>query len=69
MVKGFKQAVARIANQVKIPGFRKGKAPRRIIEMHFGKEAVAGEAQDIVINQALNDAIMQENSLLSPLPK
>ena len=29
VVKGFKQAVARIANQVKIPGFRKGKAFRQ----------------------------------------
>ena len=69
VVKGFKQAVARIANQVKIPGFRKGKAPRRIIEMHFGKEAVAGEAQDIVINQALNDAIMQEKLIAVTTPE
>ena len=69
VVKGFKQAVARIANQVKIPGFRKGKAPRRIIEMHFGKEAVAGEAQDIVINQALNDAIMQEKLIVVTTPE
>ena len=69
VVKGVKQAVARIANQVKIPGFRKGKAPRRIIEMHFGKEAVAGEAQDIVINQALNDAIMQEKLIAVTTPE
>ena len=69
VVKGFKQAVARIANQVKIPGFRKGKAPRRIIEMHIGKEAVAGEAQDIVINQALNDAIMQEKLIAVTTPE
>ena len=32
--KGFKKAVAKIAGQVNIPGFRKGKAPRNIIEMH-----------------------------------
>ena len=61
VVKGFKQAVARIANQVKIPGFRKGKAPRRIIEMHFGKEAV--------VNQALNDAIMQEKLIAVTTPE
>ena len=48
--KGFKQAVARIANQVRIPGFRKGKASRKVLEMHFGKEAVVAEAKDIVIN-------------------
>lgn len=59
--KGFKTAVARIANQVKIPGFRKGKANRKILEMHFGKEAIEAEAKDIVINQALSDAMKQEN--------
>ena len=31
--KGFKKAVSRIANQVRIPGFRKGKANRKILEM------------------------------------
>ena len=69
VVKVFKQAVARIANQVKIPVFRKGKASRRILEMHFGKEAVAGEAQDIVINQALNDAIAQEKLIPVTTPE
>ena len=58
--KGFKTAVARIANQVKIPGFRKGKANRKILEMHFGKEAIEAEAKDIVINGALTDALKQE---------
>ena len=58
--KGFKTAVARIANQVKIPGFRKGKASRKILEMHFGKEAVEAEAKDVVINDALNEALQQE---------
>lgn len=58
--KGFKRAVARIANQVKIPGFRKGKASRKILEMHFGKEAIEAEAKDIVINEALEQALGQE---------
>lgn len=58
--KGFKTAVSRIANQVKIPGFRKGKASRTILEMHFGKAAVEAEAKDIVINDALNQALRDE---------
>ncbi|MDU5310180.1 MAG: trigger factor, partial [Dialister sp.] len=69
VVKGFKQAVSRIANQVRIPGFRKGKASRRILEMHFGKDAVSGEAQDIVINQALNDALAQEKLIPVTTPE
>lgn len=58
--KGYKEAVSRIANQVKLKGFRKGKAPRRVIEMYFGKDAVTGEAQEIVFNRALNKALSDE---------
>lgn len=57
--KGFRQAVARISNQVRLKGFRKGKAPRKVLEMYIGKEGVASEAEDIVANQALNDALRE----------
>ena len=49
---GYKKAVQKIADQANIPGFRKGKAPRAIIEMHYGKEAVKQEAFEIVANKA-----------------
>ena len=58
--KSFKQAVARIANQVKIPGFRPGKAPRNIIEMHYGKAAVKEEAFNICVNKAYRQALDAE---------
>ncbi len=58
--KGFKTAVSRISNQVRIPGFRKGKANRKILEMNFGKAAIEAEAKDVVINDALNEALRQE---------
>ena len=58
--KSFKQAVARIANQVRIPGFRPGKAPRNIIEMHYGKGAVKEEAFNICVNRAYQQAIEAE---------
>ncbi len=32
-----------IANQIKIPGFRKGKVPKQIIDTQFGREAVLEE--------------------------
>ena len=67
--KGFKRAVARIANQVRIPGFRKGKASRKILEMHFGKTAVEAEAKDIVINEALNEALTQEKLIPVTTPE
>ena len=66
---GFKKAVAKIANNVNIPGFRKGKAPRNIIEMHYGKEAVKQEAFEIVANKAYSDALDQEKLIPVSAPK
>ncbi len=66
---GFKKAVAKIANSVNIPGFRKGKAPRNIIEMHYGKEAVKQEAFEIVANKAYTDALDQEKLIPVSDPK
>lgn len=66
---GFKKAVAKIADNVNIPGFRKGKAPRNIIEMHYGKEAVKQEAFEIVANKAYSDALDQEKLIPVSDPK
>lgn len=67
--KGFKKAVAKIAAQVNIPGFRKGKAPRNIIEMHYGKEAVKQEAFELVANQCYTEALEQEKLIPVSDPK
>lgn len=67
--KGFKKAVAKIAGQVNIPGFRKGKAPRNIIEMHYGKEAVKQEAFELVANQCYTEVLEQEKLIPVSDPK
>lgn len=51
----------RLARQVRIPGFRPGKAPRPIIEMHLGKDALYGEAVDELVPQAYREAVRQAN--------
>ena len=60
---GIKAAVKRIASQVNVPGFRKGKAPRNVIEMNYGKEAVLNEAYDFLVNQNYT-AALQENKIV-----
>lgn len=47
----LKDAYKSIANQVSIPGFRKGKAPAQIIDQRFGRDAVISEA----VNHSLDD--------------
>lgn len=42
--KAIDAAFKSIAHQVRIPGFRPGKAPRRVLEAHFGTEAARQEA-------------------------
>ena len=62
---GYKKAVQKIADQANIPGFRKGKAPRAIIEMHYGKQ----EAFEIVANKAYSEALNQEKLIPVSDPK
>ena len=57
----IKAACKSLANRVNIPGFRKGKAPRRILEMNIGKEAILDEAFERVAQKAFEEALKQEN--------
>ena len=50
-------AYGRIAQNVNIPGFRKGKVPARIIEQRFGRGAVLEEAVNDAIPKAYEDAV------------
>ena len=60
--KAEERAYKRFAAQVNIPGFRKGKAPRKIVEQHVGKQTVLQEAFDYFIApEALADALKDQN--------
>lgn len=45
----FQRAYKELARQVRLPGFRPGKAPARLLEARFGREAML----DQVVNEAL----------------
>lgn len=55
-----KKAYKTVANQVKIPGFRPGKAPRNVIDSTVGREYILSEATEDLVNgtyvQALDEA-------------
>ncbi len=48
-----------IAGKVRIPGFRKGKVPRPVIDANVGREAVLSEATEGLVNGTFPDAIEQ----------
>ena len=62
VAKALDKAYVKLANQVNIPGFRKGKAPRKILEMRVGKEAIIDETFEILASPAYFKAL-DENSI------
>ncbi|GAB3050061.1 trigger factor [Virgibacillus ainsalahensis] len=51
------QAFKKVSKDVQIPGFRKGKIPRKIFENRFGVESLYQDAVDIVLPNAYVKAI------------
>ena len=59
--KASEGAAKRISARVNIPGFRKGKAPRRIVENFVGKDAILQEAFEGLAQKAFEDALTEQN--------
>ena len=53
----YNQAVKNIAQYVNIDGFRKGKAPRAVVERHVGVEKIKHEAIERLLPKAISKAI------------
>ncbi len=65
--KASDRAFKKIAGKVNIPGFRKGKAPRKIVEQHVGKQAILDEAFEIVFPQVYGEAL--EDQKIDPVTR
>ncbi|MCX7831692.1 MAG: trigger factor [Actinobacteria bacterium] len=59
VAKAVKRAYRKVANEVKIPGFRKGKVPPEIIDVKVGKEVVLQEAMDELLNSTYFQAVAE----------
>ncbi|GAA0442276.1 trigger factor [Lentibacillus halophilus] len=53
------QAFKKVVKDVQIPGFRKGKVPRKIFENRFGVESLYQDAVDIVLPDAYSKAVQE----------
>lgn len=58
--KAYEAAYKKVASKVNIPGFRKGKAPKMIVERHVGKEYIIDEAVEIAAPKAFFDALKEK---------
>ncbi len=57
--KMLEKAAKRIAREVRIPGFRPGKAPFNVVVRRFGMEAIQQEALEQTVDQMLQDALQE----------
>ncbi|MEA4923806.1 MAG: trigger factor [Syntrophomonadaceae bacterium] len=54
---GLEKAYRKVVKQVNIPGFRKGRVPRDLLEAHFGKEVLYEDAMEFIVPDAYEKAI------------
>jgi trigger factor len=60
-------AFKKIAREVRIPGFRPGKAPRRVLESHIGAEAGRAQALNDALPEYYSDAVVaNEVDVIAP---
>lgn len=55
------RAARRLAGEIRVPGFRPGKAPRRVIETRLGKDAVVQEAVRETLPALYEEAVRAED--------
>tara|TARA_Y100001970_G_C14219261_1_gene851623 strand:+ start:1050 stop:2318 length:1269 start_codon:yes stop_codon:yes gene_type:complete len=65
----LQKASAKLSNRLKIPGFRKGKAPMSIIEQIVGIEGIVEESLEHAVPDLVNKAIQEENIEFFSTPK
>lgn len=57
--KGVDQALDRLNRRVTIPGFRRGRAPKVLLQRYVGKDAVYEEAVNVLVPDAYSHAVGQ----------
>jgi len=67
--KSLDAAYRRIVQRTNVPGFRRGKAPRAMLEREVGRDALLQEALDRLIPEVYREAIEQEDIDAIELPQ
>lgn len=61
LAQGMDKAYRKVVKQVTVPGFRRGRVPRQLLEAHFGKEILYEDALEFIVPDAYDQAIAQLN--------
>ena len=65
----IERAYKRAVGRVNVPGFRKGKAPRAVVEQFVGKHALEDDALDIMLPEVVVKAIQEQEIKQGSLPQ
>ncbi len=57
MEEGFEYAYRKAVKQASVPGFRKGRVPRQLLEAHYGKEILYQDALEYIVPLAYAEAL------------
>lgn len=57
--KAIDQAFNKVVKKINVPGFRKGKVPRKIFEARFGIESLYQDALDIILPEVYSEAVQE----------
>ena len=57
----MRRAVRKVGNQITLPGFRKGKAPKAMIEQMYGPEVFLEEANRFLMSDLYRQALERED--------
>ena len=68
MERAVDQAYRRIVQRINVPGFRKGKAPRALVERMVGREALVEDAVEALVPQVVEDAVKQQSLVMVARP-
>lgn len=59
--KSLKKSYEKIVKRTEVPGFRKGKAPRSVLEKHIGEDKLMEDALNSLIPETYENAIKEQN--------
>ncbi len=69
----FEKAVDKVyretKNRINVPGFRKGKAPRKVIEKMYGKDVFWGDAVNDVVDGSYSEAVEKSGEDVVSMPE
>ena len=65
----LQRAYQRVVRRVNIPGFRKGKAPRPVLERFVGRQSLEDDAMDLMLPEIVQRAVEEQGVKQASIPQ